>query len=133
MMIRASDPPMNVRLLAESGTLSLRFSMSPLHFVTISVQYTDIHKSPLNRYVVMQMLPIQCRMARAALGIGVRDLAATAKVSADTITRFERGDGLKERTIDALRQALEASGIEFIEENGGGPGVRLKERLPKPV
>ena len=81
----------------------------------------------------MKMLPIQCRMARAALGIGVRDLAATAKVSADTITRFERGDELKERTIDALRQALEASGIEFIEENGGGPGVRLKERLPKPV
>jgi transcriptional regulator with XRE-family HTH domain len=76
------------------------------------------------------ILPIQSRMARAALGMGVRDLAAAAKVSIDTVARFERGDELKERTIDALRSALEAAGIEFIEENGGGPGVRLQKRTP---
>ena len=66
---------------------------------------------------------LQCRMARAALGWGVRELAAAAKVSTDTVARFERGDELKERTIDALQRALEAAGIEFT--NGDQPGVRL--------
>jgi transcriptional regulator with XRE-family HTH domain len=74
---------------------------------------------------------IQCRMARAALGIGVRELAATAKVSVDTVARFERGEALKERTVDALQAALENAGIKFIDENGGGPGVRLRKRNVK--
>jgi transcriptional regulator with XRE-family HTH domain len=67
--------------------------------------------------------PVQCRMARAALGLGVRQLATAAKVSIDTVARFERGDELKERTIDALQRALEAAGVEFT--NGDQPGVRL--------
>ena len=71
----------------------------------------------------MFFLPVQCRMARAALGLGVRELAAAAKVSIDTVARFERGDELKERTIDALQRALEAAGVEFT--NGDQPGVRL--------
>jgi transcriptional regulator with XRE-family HTH domain len=71
----------------------------------------------------MIFLPVQCRMARAALGLGVRELAAAAKVSIDTVARFERGDELKERTIEALQRALEAAGIEFT--NGDQPGVRL--------
>ena len=75
----------------------------------------------------MILLPVQCKMARAALGLGVRELAATAKVSIDTVDRFERGDELKERTIEALQHALEAAGVEFIDENGGGPGVRLRK------
>jgi transcriptional regulator with XRE-family HTH domain len=75
----------------------------------------------------MILLPIQCRMARAALGLGVRDLAEAAKVSVDTVARFERGDELKERTIEALQRALEIAGVEFIDENGGGPGVRLRK------
>ena len=73
----------------------------------------------------MILLPVQCRMARAAVGWGVRDLAAAAKVSIDTVARFERGDELKERTVEAMQRALEAAGIEFINGNGGGPGVRL--------
>jgi transcriptional regulator with XRE-family HTH domain len=76
----------------------------------------------------MIFLPVQCRMARAALGLGVRELAASAKVSIDTVARFERGDELKERTIEALKRALEGAGVEFIDENGGGPGVRLREQ-----
>jgi transcriptional regulator with XRE-family HTH domain len=62
-------------------------------------------------------------MARAALGLGVRELAAAAKVSVDTVARFERGDELKERTIDALQRALEGAGVEFT--NGDQPSVRL--------
>ena len=69
------------------------------------------------------LLPVQCRMARAALGLGVRELAAAAKVSIDTVARFERGDELKERTVDALQRALEEAGVEFT--NGDKPGVRL--------
>jgi transcriptional regulator with XRE-family HTH domain len=66
-------------------------------------------------------------MARAALGWGIRDLAAAAKVSVDTLARFERGEALKERTIEAIQRALEAASIEFIPANGGGPGVRLRK------
>ena len=71
----------------------------------------------------MIFTPVQCRMARAALGWGVREIARKAKVSVDTVARFERGDELKERTIDALQHALEAAGVEFT--NGDQPGVRL--------
>jgi transcriptional regulator with XRE-family HTH domain len=72
------------------------------------------------------MLAVQCKMARVALGLGTRELANLAKVSPDTVARLERGDPLKERTVDAIRTALENAGVIFIAENGGGPGVRLK-------
>jgi transcriptional regulator with XRE-family HTH domain len=78
------------------------------------------------------MLAVQCKMARVALGIGVRDLAELAKVSPDTIARLERGEELRQRTIDTIRAALEAAGVIFIAENGDGPGVRLQHsRLQK--
>jgi transcriptional regulator with XRE-family HTH domain len=86
-----------------------------------------IGKINRNRNTVMIFLPVQCQMARAALGWGVRELAAAAKVSVDTLSRFERGEALKERTVEAIQHALEAAGIEFIPENGGGPGVRLRK------
>ncbi|MBN8543665.1 MAG: helix-turn-helix transcriptional regulator [Alphaproteobacteria bacterium] len=66
-------------------------------------------------------------MARAALGLGVRDLAKLAKVSPNTVTRFERGESLNPRTMDALKAALEKTGVEFIPENGKGAGVRLRK------
>lgn len=66
-------------------------------------------------------------MARVALGLGVRELAETAKVSPDTIARLERGESLKERTVEAVRRALEEAGVIFIAENGDGPGVRLRK------
>jgi transcriptional regulator with XRE-family HTH domain len=66
-------------------------------------------------------------MARAAIEMGVRQLAEAAKVSTNTITRFEGGELLRERTVDAIRAALEAAGVIFVEENGEGPGVRLRK------
>jgi len=74
----------------------------------------------------MTITPVQCRMARAAVSLGVRELAAAAKVSPNTVTRFERGEALQERTVDAIQAALEAAGVVFIPQNGGGPGVRLR-------
>jgi transcriptional regulator with XRE-family HTH domain len=67
-------------------------------------------------------------MARAALEIGVRDLARLAGVSAMTVTRFENGhsEGYP-ATLEKLRGALELAGVEFIAENGGGAGVRLRK------
>jgi hypothetical protein len=50
-------------------------------------------------------------------------LATAAKVSTNTVTRLEAGEELKERTIDAVRSALEAAGAEFT--NGETPGVKL--------
>ncbi|QFR32244.1 helix-turn-helix transcriptional regulator [Ancylobacter sp. TS-1] len=66
-------------------------------------------------------------MARAALGLGVRDLANQAAVSTQTVTRFERGETLKAATVERIQAALEAAGIEFIPENGGGAGVRFRK------
>jgi transcriptional regulator with XRE-family HTH domain len=66
---------------------------------------------------------VQCRMARAAIGLSARKLAAAAKVSPETVIRFERGERLRKRTIDSLRQVLEAAGLEFTD--GRKPGVRL--------
>jgi transcriptional regulator with XRE-family HTH domain len=63
-------------------------------------------------------------MARAALELGIRELAGKAKVSTNTLTRFERGEPLRERTVDAIRAALEAAGVEFT--NGKQPGVRMR-------
>jgi transcriptional regulator with XRE-family HTH domain len=67
-------------------------------------------------------------MARAALELGIRELAELALVSTNTLIRFERGEPLKKRTIDAIQAALEKAGVEFIPENGGGVGVRLKKQ-----
>ena len=67
-------------------------------------------------------------MARAALGWGVRDLSRIAKVSTDTVSRLERGEELKERTLDALAAVMEGAGIEFLPDNG----VRLRPP-PAPI
>lgn len=73
------------------------------------------------------MTPIQSKMARVALGWGTRDLAQKANVSPDTIARLERGERLRAGTMETIRTAFEAAGIEFIPENGGGAGVRLRK------
>jgi transcriptional regulator with XRE-family HTH domain len=66
-------------------------------------------------------------MARAALRLGVRDLAKLADVSAMTISRFENGGSSGHgSTLIKLRDALEAAGVAFVAENGGGAGVRLR-------
>lgn len=74
------------------------------------------------------MQAIQCKMARVALGLGIRELAALAKVAPATVSRLEAGEELKPRTVEAIQHALERAGIEFIPENGGGVGVRIKKR-----
>lgn len=72
------------------------------------------------------MQPIQCKMARAALGLGRRELAARAIVGANTVARFESGEQLLPRTVAAIQDVLEAAGIEFT--NGEQPGVRMRAK-----
>ncbi len=71
------------------------------------------------------MKPIQSRMARAALQIGIRELAAAAKVSTNTITRLENGEELKDRTLEDIQRAYEAAGAKFVEE-GEWAGTMVK-------
>jgi DNA-binding transcriptional regulator YiaG len=72
----------------------------------------------------------QCRMARAGLGMTAAAVAAAAGVSKVTLSDFEIGKRSPHpRTLAAIRSALESAGIEFIAENGSGPGVRLRKRL----
>jgi len=77
----------------------------------------------------------QIRGARAILRFGQAELAEAADVSLETVKRIESMEGeLKIRldTLTKIKTALEKAGIEFIAENGGGPGVRLrKPRRPR--
>ena len=77
------------------------------------------------------------RAARALLRWDQRQLAEASSVSLPTVKRLESKPGLlvaHATTLAALRRTLEAGGIEFIDENGGGLGVRLRkrQRLKKP-
>jgi transcriptional regulator with XRE-family HTH domain len=70
-------------------------------------------------------------MARAALNWSVRDLAEASGLHRNTITNLETGRyGGDEVTLEAIEKTLRRAGVEFIDENGGGPGVRLK-KVPK--
>jgi predicted transcriptional regulator len=74
------------------------------------------------------------RAARALLRWEQRDLEAASSVSLPTIKRLESKPGIMAAhlsTVAALKRALEAAGVEFIDENGGGPGVRLRKRHQK--
>ena len=71
------------------------------------------------------MRAIQIKMARAAVGWGVRELAKKAGVTANTVTRIENGADAKQSTMDRLQQALEAAGIEFIGSPTDRPGIRF--------
>ena len=88
----------------------------------IICQYT------VNKYLdTVQMISReQIKMARAALGWGVRDLAEKAGVTANTISRYENGADALGETLGKIENALKEH-VEFIPENGGGAGVRLRK------
>jgi transcriptional regulator with XRE-family HTH domain len=74
--------------------------------------------------------PDQSRGARAMLGWSREQLADRSKVANATLADFEAGKRTPyQRTLADVRRALEEGGIEFIPENGGGPGARLRERI----
>jgi ribosome-binding protein aMBF1 (putative translation factor) len=73
----------------------------------------------------------QIRAARGLLRWSAEDLAREATLGLATIRRAEGAENETSMTLAndlAVRRALESAGVEFIDENGGGPGVRLKKR-----
>jgi transcriptional regulator with XRE-family HTH domain len=75
---------------------------------------------------------MQVRMARVALGWGVRELAARAGLAPNTVSRFENGSGARVNTLAQIQEALEKEGVIFVPaDDSGGPGVRLKRARPR--
>jgi transcriptional regulator with XRE-family HTH domain len=78
--------------------------------------------------------PSQCRAARGLLDWSQQQLAQQSGVGIVTVRQLESGvHKPRPATLQVVRHALEAAGVEFIDENGSGPGVRLqKPGLVKP-
>ncbi|GEP07396.1 helix-turn-helix domain-containing protein [Methylobacterium oxalidis] len=72
---------------------------------------------------------IQCRAARALLDWTQQDLSGATGLSKVTIRAFEKGGEMRDSNRTLLRLAFEKAGVEFIPQNGGGPGARLREPL----
>jgi transcriptional regulator with XRE-family HTH domain len=74
------------------------------------------------------MTPSQTRAARGLLNWNQGDLATRAEVSEVTVRNFENEKSTPQRaTLAAIQRALEAAGVIFVEDNGEGPGVRLRK------
>jgi transcriptional regulator with XRE-family HTH domain len=73
--------------------------------------------------------PSQIRAARALVGWSQSEVAAAAGLSIPTVKRAEADDGIRvsEDALVAIASALKKAGVEFIAENGGGAGVRLRK------
>ena len=83
--------------------------------------------------ILKNLTSAQIRAARALVRWSAEDLARGFAVGVTTIRRAELTEAETSMTAAnnaAVRRALEAAGVEFIEENGGGPGVRLRKRRP---
>ena len=83
--------------------------------------------------ILKNLTSAQIRAARALVRWSAEDLARESAVGVTTIRRAELTEAETSMTAAnnaAVRRALEAAGVEFIEENGGGPGVRLRKRRP---
>jgi hypothetical protein len=97
----------------------------------------DMKNSKIDQKVNMRLSPLtsaQIRAARALLRWTAEDLAHSSALSVATIRRAELTEEATMMTTAndlAVRRALEAAGVEFIDENGGGPGVRLRKRGQK--
>lgn len=77
----------------------------------------------------MSITVAQVRAARGLIGWSQTQLAEAAGIGRATIADFEAGKREPYgRTLADLRTALEAGGVQFIAENGGGPGVRLAKK-----
>ena len=79
--------------------------------------------------IIDEISPAQCRAGRALLEITQTQLAASAGLGLSTVVDFEKERRqVSPESVESIRRALIRAGIEFIDENGGGPGVRLRKR-----
>ncbi|WP_348524363.1 MULTISPECIES: helix-turn-helix transcriptional regulator [unclassified Mesorhizobium] len=73
----------------------------------------------------MTIRGVQCRMARAALGLKISELASLAGVAPTTITRLEAGTPIGPRTLSSIEKTLEEGGIRFVFAENGDCGIML--------
>jgi hypothetical protein len=139
-MIRASEPPMKLRrgLDGIGGSRHDFILLRPLPNLAVAgiiIRYekyrmSEIKSSPIPR----PLSSPQIRAARALLRWSAEDLARASSVGLATIRRAELAEHRTSMTAPndaAIRRALESAGVEFIDENGNGPGVRLRKRPQK--
>ena len=82
--------------------------------------------------IIDEMSPAQCRAGRALLEITQTQLAASAGLGLSTVVDFEKDRReVSSESVESIRRALIRAGVEFIDENGGGPGVRLRKGSQK--
>jgi len=80
----------------------------------------------------MSITPAQCRAARGLISWSQTALCEAASVGRATLANFEAEKSTPyERTLRDIKSSLEAAGVVFIEQNGDGPGVRLKAGASK--
>ena len=78
--------------------------------------------------IVEQISPAQCRAGRALLEITQTQLAASAALGLSTVVDYEKERRqVSPESVEEIRRALVRAGVEFIDENGGGAGVRLRK------
>jgi DNA-binding XRE family transcriptional regulator len=139
MMILASEPPMKVRLLTESGRLEIclliefSYQGGNCHAERSQPSTILIDKTVCDgcqqKLLTSPMTPAQCRAARALLGITQTQLARAAKLGLSTVVDFEKERRLvSNEAVNAICSALQRAGIEFTDGNGAGEGVLLRKR-----
>ena len=88
----------------------------------------------MSKMSILKVSIRQVKAARALLGWSQEELARAAEVSIPTIKRLEASEGQlggRSETSDKIREALQKAGVVFIDENGGGAGVRLRKPSEK--
>jgi transcriptional regulator with XRE-family HTH domain len=83
-------------------------------------------------HALLMITPEQCRAARGLLDWSQAKLAAEAGVGIVTVRHFEAGaHDVRRATLEVIARAFKEAGVEFIDEDGGGPGLRLRKRQKK--
>jgi DNA-binding XRE family transcriptional regulator len=78
------------------------------------------------------MTPAQCRAGRALLDMTQTELAEAASLGLSTVVDFEKERrDVSQAAVGKMRRALEMAGIEFLSENGGGEGLRVRKARRK--
>src|ERR1700730_1677898 len=92
--------------------------------------WVDVNRNSIKLEKLVLVTTRQIKAARALLAWSQADLADRSGISEPTVARVEAVDGElggRGDTTQKIRDAIEAAGVEFIDENGGGRGVRLRE------
>ena len=117
------------------GPISRGFREEP-HIRTVLREEPGLLQSPTHMGVIHRnLLGTQIRAARALLRWSAPDLARASALGINTIRRAEAAENETALTAAnelAIRRALEGAGVVFINETGGGPGVRLRGPAPRP-